>query len=154
MKRTTKVSRAGARVVVLFAIDDVEISVGIHNEGQIQVELHTLRSADVERIPVGMKRRAGADLERSFRVLRSLPADIWVTSHARVWGRYRKFVDATRRTTRRTRSSTRGLPRVHRHRRGRLPQRPHVLAAGICGHKLQSGSLQVPSVMPSGDDDR
>jgi metallo-beta-lactamase class B len=34
----------------------------------------------------------GADLERSFRVLRSLPADIWVTSHARPWGRYRKFV--------------------------------------------------------------
>jgi len=34
----------------------------------------------------------GADFERSFRVLRSLPADIWVTSHARLWGRYRKFV--------------------------------------------------------------
>jgi metallo-beta-lactamase class B len=33
-----------------------------------------------------------ADLERSFRVLRSLPADIWVTCHARRWGRYRKFV--------------------------------------------------------------
>jgi metallo-beta-lactamase class B len=34
----------------------------------------------------------GADLERSFRVLRGLPADIWVTCHARSWGRYRKFV--------------------------------------------------------------
>jgi len=33
-----------------------------------------------------------ADFERSFRVLRSLPADIWVSSHARLWGRYRKFV--------------------------------------------------------------
>jgi metallo-beta-lactamase class B len=33
-----------------------------------------------------------ADIERSLRVLRSLPADIWVTSHARTWGRYRKFV--------------------------------------------------------------
>ena len=33
-----------------------------------------------------------ADFERSFRVLRSLPADIWVTCHARSWGRYRKFV--------------------------------------------------------------
>ena len=33
----------------------------------------------------------GADLERSFRVLRGLPADIWVSSHARLWGRYRKF---------------------------------------------------------------
>jgi metallo-beta-lactamase class B len=32
-----------------------------------------------------------ADFERTFRVLRSLPADIWVTSHARLWDRYRKF---------------------------------------------------------------
>lgn len=32
------------------------------------------------------------DQERSVRVLRSLPADIWVTAHARAWGRYRKFV--------------------------------------------------------------
>jgi len=37
----------------------------------------------------------GADLERSFRVLRSLPADIWVSSHARLWRRYRKFVEST-----------------------------------------------------------
>jgi metallo-beta-lactamase class B len=36
-----------------------------------------------------------ADLERSFRVLRSLPVDIWVTSHGRQWGRYRKFVAST-----------------------------------------------------------
>jgi metallo-beta-lactamase class B len=33
-----------------------------------------------------------ADRERSLKVLRSLPADIWVTNHARAWGRYRKFV--------------------------------------------------------------
>jgi metallo-beta-lactamase class B len=33
-----------------------------------------------------------ADIERSLRVLRGLPADIWVTSRARPWGRYRKFV--------------------------------------------------------------
>ena len=33
-----------------------------------------------------------ADFERTFLVLRSVPADIWVTSHARLWGRYRKFV--------------------------------------------------------------
>ncbi|MDA1094646.1 MAG: metallo-beta-lactamase [Acidobacteria bacterium] len=37
----------------------------------------------------------GTDLERSFRVLRNLPADIWVTSHARWWGRYPKFVAST-----------------------------------------------------------
>jgi metallo-beta-lactamase class B len=40
----------------------------------------------------GMRyREQSADLERSFRVLRSLPADIWVTSRGRAWGRYRKF---------------------------------------------------------------
>src|SRR3954470_6331015 len=44
-------------------------------------------------VPLGRMRypEQKADLERSFRVLRSLPADIWVTCHAREWGRYRKF---------------------------------------------------------------
>ncbi len=32
-----------------------------------------------------------ADFERTFRTLRALPADIWVTSHGRLFGRYRKF---------------------------------------------------------------
>ena len=42
---------------------------------------------------LGMRyREQAADIERSLRVLRSLPADIWVTSHGRPWGRYRKFV--------------------------------------------------------------
>lgn len=31
------------------------------------------------------------DFERTFRTLRSLPVDIWVTAHARDFGRYRKF---------------------------------------------------------------
>jgi metallo-beta-lactamase class B len=34
----------------------------------------------------------GADFARTFRVLRALPADVWVSSHARLFGRYRKFV--------------------------------------------------------------
>jgi metallo-beta-lactamase class B len=33
-----------------------------------------------------------AAFDRSFDTLRSLRADIWVTSHAREFGRYRKFV--------------------------------------------------------------
>jgi metallo-beta-lactamase class B len=37
-----------------------------------------------------------ADFERSFRTLRSLPLDIWVTSHAREFGRYRKFSERAR----------------------------------------------------------
>lgn len=36
-------------------------------------------------------REQPADFERTFRVLRGLPADVWVTSHGRLWGRYRKF---------------------------------------------------------------
>ena len=44
-------------------------------------------------VVVGMRYpEQGADIERSIRVLRSLPADIWVTNRARAWGRYRKFV--------------------------------------------------------------
>jgi metallo-beta-lactamase class B len=37
-----------------------------------------------------------ADFERSFRTLRSLPVDIWVTSHAREFGSYRKFSERAR----------------------------------------------------------
>jgi metallo-beta-lactamase class B len=32
-----------------------------------------------------------ADFEKSFATLRSLPEDIWVTSHTLPWGRYRKY---------------------------------------------------------------
>ena len=35
-----------------------------------------------------------ADFEHTFAVLRSLPMDIWVTSHARAFGRYAKFVES------------------------------------------------------------
>jgi len=43
-------------------------------------------------IPVMRYSEQGAQIERSVRVLRSLPADIWVTTNSRSWGRYRKFV--------------------------------------------------------------
>lgn len=45
-------------------------------------------------IRVGGQRYRGqeTDLEQSFEILRRLPADIWVTSSSRLWGRYRKFV--------------------------------------------------------------
>lgn len=33
-----------------------------------------------------------SDFEHTISVLRGLPADIWVSSHARLWGRYRKYV--------------------------------------------------------------
>jgi len=37
-----------------------------------------------------------ADFERTFSVLRSLPADIFLTAHAREFGRYRKFLERAR----------------------------------------------------------
>lgn len=37
-----------------------------------------------------------ADFERSFRRLRNLPADIFLTAHGREFGRYRKFVESQR----------------------------------------------------------
>jgi glyoxylase-like metal-dependent hydrolase (beta-lactamase superfamily II) len=43
--------------------------------------------------PLGMRyAEERTQIERSLRVLRSLPADIWVTSSSRSWGRYKKFV--------------------------------------------------------------
>src|SRR6185436_1648806 len=54
--------------------------------------LNVVSACDLS-VTMGMRySEQAADLERSFRVLRSLPADIWVTTHARWWGRYRKFV--------------------------------------------------------------
>ncbi|MGH9888011.1 MAG: subclass B3 metallo-beta-lactamase, partial [bacterium] len=34
------------------------------------------------------------DFEHTFEALRALPEDIWVTSHARAFGRYRKFQES------------------------------------------------------------
>jgi metallo-beta-lactamase class B len=45
-----------------------------------------MRFVDPEKYP-GIRE----DFERTFRTLRGLPVDIWVTSHAREFGRYRKF---------------------------------------------------------------
>ena len=44
-------------------------------------------------VTLAMSRYPGQreDFERTFRVLRSLPVDIWVAEHARLFGRYRKF---------------------------------------------------------------
>jgi metallo-beta-lactamase class B len=54
--------------------------------------LHVVSACDLGRLANSQYAEQGADLERSFRVLRALPVDIWVTCHARWWGRYRKFV--------------------------------------------------------------
>jgi hypothetical protein len=55
--------------------------------------LNVVSACPLEGAPLGMRYpEQGADIERSLRVLRSLPADIWVTSSSRSWGRYRKFV--------------------------------------------------------------
>lgn len=54
--------------------------------------LNVVSACDLGRLAGMRYPEQAADLERSFRVLRSLPVDIWVTCHARWWGRYRKFV--------------------------------------------------------------
>ena len=53
--------------------------------------LHVVSACSLVRL--GGSKYAGqeADFAHTFQVLRGLPADIWVSSHARLWGRYRKF---------------------------------------------------------------
>jgi metallo-beta-lactamase class B len=53
--------------------------------------LNVVSACDLGRLATSQYSEQQADLERSFRVLRGLPVDIWVTCHARRWGRYRKF---------------------------------------------------------------
>jgi metallo-beta-lactamase class B len=57
--------------------------------------LNVVSACDLGRLALSRYPEQDADLERSFAVLRSLPVDIWVTCHARWWGRYRKFVAST-----------------------------------------------------------
>jgi metallo-beta-lactamase class B len=54
--------------------------------------LNVVSACDLGVLSLSRYAEQAADLERSFRILRSLPVDIWVTCHARWWGRYRKFV--------------------------------------------------------------
>jgi metallo-beta-lactamase class B len=54
--------------------------------------LDVVSACDLGRLATSQYPEQVADLERSFGVLRGLPVDIWVTCHARWWGRYRKFV--------------------------------------------------------------
>ena len=57
--------------------------------------LNVVSACDLGRLATSQYPEQAADIERSIRVLRSLPVDIWVTCHARWWGRYRKFVAST-----------------------------------------------------------
>ena len=57
--------------------------------------LNVVSACDLGRLASSQYPEQVADLERSFSVLRGLPVDIWVTCHARWWGRYRKFVAST-----------------------------------------------------------
>jgi metallo-beta-lactamase class B len=54
--------------------------------------LNVVSACDLEPLGTSQYPEQKDDIERSIRLLRSLPADIWVTCHARWWGRYRKFV--------------------------------------------------------------
>jgi metallo-beta-lactamase class B len=55
--------------------------------------LNVVSACPIGMTPLGMRYpEQRADIERSLRVLRNLPADIWVTPQSGGWGRYRKFV--------------------------------------------------------------
>ncbi len=54
--------------------------------------LNVVSACDMGVLATSTYPEQAADRQRSLRVLRSLPADIWVTAHARWWGRYRKFI--------------------------------------------------------------
>jgi metallo-beta-lactamase class B len=54
--------------------------------------LNVVSVSDIGVLAASTYPEQAADRERSLKVLRGLPADIWVTNHARWWGRYRKFV--------------------------------------------------------------
>ena len=58
-------------------------------EGEQDLQVVSLCSLGV----LGMLRypEQPAEFERAFRLLRSLPVDIWLTEHGRLFGRYRKF---------------------------------------------------------------
>ena len=57
--------------------------------------LNVVSACDLGVLETSTYPEQAADRERSIRVLRGLPADIWVTCHARWWGRYRKYVAST-----------------------------------------------------------
>jgi metallo-beta-lactamase class B len=61
----------------------------VQDKGRV---LNVVSACDIERLGNTRYAEQDADIQRSIRYLRTLPADIWVTSHARWWGRYRKFV--------------------------------------------------------------
>ena len=63
----------------------------VHHEGRV---LTVVSACDLERLGTTRYPEQKDDIERSIRLLRSIPADIWVTCHARWWGRYRKFVES------------------------------------------------------------
>jgi metallo-beta-lactamase class B len=54
-------------------------------------DLLAVSACSLVRLGVGKYPGQLEDFERTFKSLHALPADIWVTSHGRLWGRYRKF---------------------------------------------------------------
>jgi len=60
----------------------------VHEDGRV---LNVVSACEIVRLSTVQYAEQKADLEHSFEVLRSLPVDIWVTAHARKWGRYRKY---------------------------------------------------------------
>ena len=92
-------------------------------------ELHVVSACSMELLPGrGWSSRSaiqesGRIWSGHSRVLRSLPADIWVTSHARAFGRYRKFTEQAKAKHPADPFIDReGYLRFHRRRRGKVQE--------------------------------
>lgn len=117
----------GLRRVLVTCDDDNMASIRtIEKNGGVLQDRIAIEGTDklIRRYP-----EQDADRERSLCVLRSLPADIWVTNHARTWGRYREYIA----------SSTPKLPRIYRRRGGGPPPREGAQAGATCRATLVAG---------------
>jgi metallo-beta-lactamase class B len=65
----------------------------IHDGNRELLAIHVCNLDPPPALYIGAHPEIRAGFERSFRVLASLPADIWMTTHARTFGRYRKFTE-------------------------------------------------------------
>lgn len=68
----------------------------VHDRGRQLRVVHRCSLTLPPSLSLGEYPEVRADFERTFRALRNLPVEIWVTAHAREFGRYRKFRERER----------------------------------------------------------
>lgn len=70
----------------------------VRDGNRVLLAVHVCNLGPPPALYMGEHPEIRAGFERSFITLRSLPADIWMTTHARAFGRYRKFLERARAT--------------------------------------------------------